>query len=132
MAIYTNTALAEELFGDLWVKLINETEFGTKLKALGVSMTFYVNDPDVVMYIDSNGPKFGDDASAQKPTVVMKMSGNTVHNFWLNRVNIPKAIATRKIKAKGPVGKVMQILPLLSSGRDLYPEYCQKYGVPLN
>ena len=36
----------------------------------------------------------------------------------------------RQIKAKGPVGKVLQVLPLLKPGKAMYPEYCAKYGFP--
>ena len=132
MAIFKDTNVVQELFGELWTKMINETEFGPKLKESELSILFMTEDPEVVMYVDINGPLFGEEAKAKTPVVIMKMSGDTVHKFWLKQVNVPKALALRQIKAKGPVGKILQILPLLKPGFALYPEYCKKYNLPMN
>ena len=130
MAVFKDKAVMEELFGELWTKMINETEFGPKLKEAGITIFFVVDDPEVVMFVDENGPIFGEEAKAKVPVVTMKMSGDTVHKYWLKQVNIPKALALRQIKAKGPVTKVLQILPLLKPGQQLYPDYCEKYNLP--
>ncbi len=132
MAIFKDTNVVQELFGELWTKMIKETEFGPKLKESELSILFMTEDPEVVMYVDIDGPLFGEEAKAKTPVVTMKMSGDTVHKFWLKQVNVPKALALRQIKAKGPVGKILQILPLLKPGFALYPEYCKKYNLPMN
>jgi hypothetical protein len=119
----------EEMFGEVWGKMIHETDFGRKLKENGITLLFIIEDPDVAMYVDESGPVFGDQAKKKTPVVTLKMSGDNVHQFWLNRLNVPKALALRQIKAKGPVGKVLQILPLLKPGKALYPDYCMRYGL---
>ena len=130
MPVFKDTAMMTEMFGEIWNKLVHETEFGPELKSNGISIYFVVNDPDLVMYVDENGPLFGDEAKAKVPVVTMKMSADNVHKFWLNSLNIPKALALRHIKAKGPVGKVLQVIPLLKPGKAMYPEYCEKFGLP--
>ncbi len=130
MPLFKDAALAQELFGDLWAKMIAETEFGKELKEAEITILFVVHDPDLSMYVDENGPLFGEEAQAKTPVVTMKMSLDTAHWFWLKKVNIPKALALRNIKAKGPVGKVLKILPLLKPGQEMYPDYCKKYGLP--
>ncbi|MFZ2632598.1 MAG: hypothetical protein WA081_16950 [Desulfosalsimonadaceae bacterium] len=130
MPIFTKQ-VATELFGELWMKMINETEFGPNLKAANMSILFVVDEPEVTMFVDGNGPVFEDAAKAKVPTVTMKMDGDTVHKFWLKQVFIPKALAMRQIIAKGPVGKVLQLLPLLKPGQALYPEYCKKFNLPM-
>jgi putative sterol carrier protein len=132
MAIFKDTNVVQELFGELWTKMIKETEFGPKLKESELSILFMTEDPEVVMYVDIDGPLFGEEAKAKTPVVTMKMSGDTVHKFWLKQVNVPKALALRQIRAKGPVGKILQILPLLKPGFALYPDYCKKYNLPMN
>jgi putative sterol carrier protein len=132
MAIFKDTKMAEELFGELWIKMINETEFGKKLKENEISILYITEDPEVVMYVDANGPLFGEEAKAKTPVVTMKMSGDMVHKFWLKQINIPKALALRQIKAKGPVGKVLQLLPMMKPGFALYPDYCKKYNLPMD
>lgn len=132
MAIFKDVPMVYEMFGDLWSKMIKETEFGPKIKEGNISILFIVNDPDVVMFVDANGPIFAAEAEKKTPLVTMKMDGDTVHKFWLKKVNIPKALALRQIKAKGPVGTILQLLPLLKSGQDIYPEYCKKYNLPMD
>jgi len=132
MAIFKDKTVMEDLFGEIWIKMINETPFGSNLKEGDLSLFFVIEDPEVVMYVDVNGPLFGEAAQAKTPVVTMKMSGDTVHKFWLKQINVPKALALRQIKAKGPVGKILQILPLLKPGFAIYPDYCKKYNLPLD
>jgi hypothetical protein len=131
MPVFENKGVMEDLFKELWLKLINETEFGAKLKENDITLLFVINEPDVVMYVDEKGPLFSDEAKAKVPVITMLMSGDMVHKFWLKQVNIPKALALRQIKAKGPVNKVLQILPMLKPGQALYPDYCKKFNLPL-
>lgn len=132
MPVFKAKGLVEEMFGEIWNKMVHETDFGPKLKENGISIFFVVNDPDVFMYVDENGPVFGEQAKTKVPVVTMKMSADNVHKFWLNKLNIPKALALRHIKAKGPVGKVLQIIPLLKTGKAMYPDYCEKFNLPVN
>jgi hypothetical protein len=132
MSVFKDKETTEKLFGDLWTKMINETEFGTQLKKNGITILFVVSDPDIVMFVDENGPLFDDKARAKVPVVTMQMNGDTVHKYWLKKVNIPKALAMRQIKAKGPVNKVLQVLPLLKPGQEMYPEYCKKFNLPMD
>ncbi len=131
MSVFKDKEMAKELFGDLWNKMIKETEFGPKLKQSGITILFVVDDPEITMYVDENGVLFDEEAKAKVPVVTMKMNGDMVHKYWLKKVNIPKALAMRQIKAKGPVNKVLQILPLLKPGQELYPEYCKRFDLPM-
>ena len=123
---------AKELFTDLWTKMINETQFGNRLKEEGISILYITNGPDMKMYVDENGPLFGEEAEAKTPVITMKMDGDTVHHFWLKKLDVAKAMATRKIKTKGPVAKALKLLPLLKPGQELYPAYCRKYNLPMD
>ena len=132
MSVFKDKDMAKEIFGELWTRMIKETEFGPHLNKSGITILFVIDDPGITMYVDSNGVLFDDEARAKVPMVTMKMNGDMVHKYWLKKVNIPKALAMRQIKAKGPINKVMQILPLLKPGQELYPEYCKKFGLPMD
>jgi putative sterol carrier protein len=132
MPVFKDLEKMKELYSDLWNKMIKETEFGKKLKESEMTILFRVSDPDAVMFVDENGAVFGEQAEAKVAVVTMVMDSDTAHRFWLKKVNIPKALALRQIKAKGAINKVLQILPLLKPGQDLYPGYCKKYGLPMD
>ncbi len=129
MPVFKNTQVAESLFGDLWTKMIKGTEFGPKLKEEDMSILVVFHEPEVTMLVDENGPCFGEAAQAKTATVTMTMSGDTAHQYWMEELNVTKALASRQIKAKGPAGKVLQILPFMEIGQKLYPDYCKKFGI---
>ncbi len=125
--------MAVRLFGEFWEKLVDDFGLGEHLNQCDIGILFEINDLDMVMFVDKNGPLFGDEAVSKKPVIIMIMTGDMVHKYWLDKVaDVPVALTTHKIKAKGPVNKVLQILPLFKPGQKLYPEYCEKYNLPLD
>ncbi len=131
MTVFKDTAMMEEIFGEIWGKLINEGELGKKLQNSGLSLQFRIHDPELVMYLDENGVLFGKEAEAKTPLVTESMHSDIVHQFWLNKLNVPKALALRQIKAKGPVTKLLQLMPMMKQAQEVYPEYCRKYNLPM-
>jgi len=130
MAIMTKET-ATDLFGDLWTKMV-EGEFGQKLKENEITIKYEIHDPEMTMYVDHTGCCFEEEAKEKVAVVLMKMALDTAHKIWLKDLNVPKALALRQIKAKGPIGKVLQLLPLLKPGQAMYPDYCKKFKVPVN
>jgi putative sterol carrier protein len=130
MAIFNDVKLVKELFGELWMELIEKTEFGPSVRENNLSVLFVIKDPDVFMYIDGNAVKWDVEAKNMEAVVTMSMSGDTVHKFWLKKLNIPVALATRQVKTKGPIPKVLKLMPLLKPGYARYEGYCKKYNLP--
>jgi hypothetical protein len=54
------------------------------------------------------------------PEVVMTMDADTAHKFWLGKVNVTVALARGQMKAKGPVAKILKLLPLT---KGVFPRY---------
>jgi hypothetical protein len=54
------------------------------------------------------------------PEVVMTMDADTAHKFWLGKVNVTVALARGQMKAKGPVAKILKLLPLT---KPVFPRY---------
>lgn len=132
MTDFMDKDTAVELFTELWARMIDEYGFGEKLKEEGITIKYVTKNPEVVMYIDENGPLFNEEAEKKKAVVTMRMDGETVHKFWLKKLDVAQAMATRKIKSKGPVAKSLKLLPMLKPGHEIYPEYCRKYNLPLD
>jgi putative sterol carrier protein len=132
MAVFNDVEVIRKLFVDLWAHLIEKTEFGPQMREANLSVLFVTKDPDVHMYVDGHGVLFGEEARVKDAVITMSMSGDTVHKFWLKKLNLPKALALRQIKAKGPVPKMLKLLPLLKPGYPLYEEGCRKYNIPMD
>ena len=57
-----------------------------------------------------------------EPEVIMTMDADTAHKFWLGKVNVTMALAKGQMKAKGPVAKILKLVPLAKSA---FPRYRQ-------
>jgi putative sterol carrier protein len=130
MATFKDTNHMYEVLGDLWNYVIKETEFGAKLKEYEVTYKFIIKDPDGYLFVSHDEVITGADAN-RDGVITMEMSGDTVHKFWLKKVNLPVALATRKMKSKGPIPKVLKMLPYLKPVYELYPKYCEQYGIDI-
>ena len=54
------------------------------------------------------------------PEIVMTMEADTAHRFWLGNVNVTMALAKGQMKAKGPVAKILKLVPLV---KPVFPRY---------
>ena len=59
-------------------------------------------------------------ATDMEPEVVMTMEADTAHRFWLGKVNVTVALARGQMKAKGPVAKILKLVPLV---KPVFPRY---------
>jgi hypothetical protein len=50
----------------------------------------------------------------------MSMDADTAHRFWLGKVNVTVALARGQMKAKGPVAKILKLVPLV---KPVFPRY---------
>ncbi len=57
-----------------------------------------------------------------EPEVLMTMEADTAHKFWLGKVNVTVALARGQMKAKGPVAKILKLVPLT---KPVFPRYRQ-------
>lgn len=128
MTVFKDTRQLHTLMEDLWSYVIKETEVGSKLKEYDVNYKFIVNEPKGYLFVDSEKVLTGKEAD-QDAVITMELSGDTIHQFWLKEIKLPIALATRKIKSKGPVPKMLKMLPFLKAVHDLYPDFCEKHGV---
>ena len=120
MAIFANTEKMYEVLGTLFNTLMNHPSVGPKFVESNIIIKFTINDPNGFIWLTpDNGVICGD--SDLKPTIEMK--------FWLQEVSMPVALAKGLIKAKGPLPKVLKLLPLLKPAYEAYPEISRKYGL---
>lgn len=128
MPVFKDTEHMYEVLGSLWRHIIGETELGPKLQEYEISFKFVMSDPAGYIWVGHDKVMTGDDAN-QPAIITMELSGDTAHKFWLKQLTLPVALATRKIKSKGPIPKVLKILPFLKPVYAEYPAHCDKFGI---
>ena len=50
----------------------------------------------------------------------MSMAADTAHRFFLGHVNVTVALARGEIRARGPVAKILKLVPLV---KPFFPRY---------
>ena len=113
MAVYKDTEAMYDILGGLFNTLMDDPSFGPKFTDANLSIKFIITNPDGVLYLKPTGVFCGEQPPDFKPDVTMSLAGDTCHKFWLKKVNMPIALAKRQIKAKGPINKVLKLLPIL-------------------
>jgi hypothetical protein len=128
MAVFANTEKMYEVLGTLFNTLMNHPSVGPKFVQSNIIIKFTINDPSGFIWLTPDKGVICGDADC-KPTIEMTLSGDTCHQFWLQEVSMPVALAKGLIKAKGPLPKVLKLLPLLKPAYEAYPEIARKYGL---
>ncbi len=124
---------AEHLYrvlGALFDRVRSDPQLSEKLLQSRLIVRFVFTDPQAEITVDLRNPPIvvylgPCDLS---PDVEMTQSADTAHLFWLGRVNVPQAIATRKVIARGSVPKALTLLPALTPVFERYPQILHEIG----
>ena len=117
---------ADEVYatiGKLFQDLADDEELGPKFRKANTIVRYEFRNPDSVLTVrlqegEPGDVDFGD--SEMEPDVTMSMEADTAHKFWLGQVNVTVALARGQIKAKGPVAKILKLVPLT---KPVFPRY---------
>jgi putative sterol carrier protein len=123
MAFFKDETEVYTYIGGIFEEALADPEVGQKFAASGVILRVTYSDPDSVLCIDMPSKKvlYGEDArNAPKAVNEMSMKADTAHRFWLGKVNITAAMAKGQVKAKGPIPKILKLVPLT---KILFPRY---------
>ncbi len=138
MAYFENSKDVIDCVGGLFDWAGRQDELAEKYRATGMIIRLNYTDPEAVLTIDcKNPPKKkgvkidwveGDGGLTADVEFFMKTDG--AHRFWLGKVNLLVALTKRDVVAKGPIFKVMKMLPLLKPLYAEYPRILKAKGKP--
>jgi len=130
MGLFETSETFEEILGGFF-RLIGDTpDVAEKLLASDMVIRFIYKDPDVVLVVDCSGEKIdvrpGDTDS--KAEVEMSMTADIAHKFWFGKVNLMAALTRKQMVAKGPIPKILKLLPAIKPTYTMYPAYLENNG----
>ena len=128
MAVFESTEKMYEVLGALFKKLMADPEMGVKYKESKIIICFNITEPSGQIWLSDEGEVVCGKADF-KPTIEMDLSGDSCHLFWLKELSLPIALAKGKIKARGPMPKVLKLLPMLKPAYAAYPEIAKAHGI---
>jgi putative sterol carrier protein len=126
MAYFKDADEVYEHIGKLFQDLVDDPELAPKFRKANATVQYQYRNPEsritVVMREDAE-PQVDLGESSLDPEVVMTMEADTAHRFWLGKVNVTVALARGQMKAKGPVAKILKLVPLV---KPVFPRYRQQ------
>jgi len=130
MGYFRDTDHLYQVLGALFERLRHEEAIAARLLESNLIIRFLFTEPDGQATVDLTQEPitFVLGESDLKPDVEMSQSADTAHLFWLGQVNVPRAIATRKIVAHGSVPKALKLLPAIKPAFTIYPEVLRELG----
>jgi hypothetical protein len=130
MSYFRDTDHLCEVLGALFTRLRDEEAIAAKLLEGNLVIRFVFTEPDGQATVDLTKEPitFVLGESDLEPDVEMSQSADTAHLFWLGKVNVPRAIATGKIIARGSVPKAFKLLPAVKPAFTVYPKVLRELG----
>jgi putative sterol carrier protein len=112
-----------QYIGRLFQELTDDPELSPKFRRADTIVQYRYSNPESQITVKM---KEGEDGQVDlgpsdlEPEIVMMMEADTAHKFWLGKVNVTMALAKGQMKAKGPVAKILKLVPLV---KPVFPRY---------
>ena len=130
----------DELFacmGRLYDEAKRDSRIAPKIKDSNLVIQFRYDEPRAIVTINAAAPPsqegayfdvlWGDDIGL-KPDIEMSMKADVAHSFWHGKINLMAALARRQIIAKGPIPKILKLLPAVEPMYEMYPNILHQIG----
>ena len=117
---------ADEVYafiGKLFEDLAADEELSPKFRKANTVVQYQYRNPESQVTVDLREDSDGQVDCGEtdlEPEVIMSMEADTAHKFWLGKVNVTVALARGQMKAKGPVAKILKLVPLV---KPVFPRY---------
>lgn len=122
MAYFKDEQEVYQFIGKLFEDLAVDPELGPKTQAANTIVQYQYSNPDSVITVKMmpGDPQVDCGPTDMEPEVTMTMDADTAHKFWLGKVNATVALARGQMKSKGPVAKILKLLPITKM---IFPRY---------
>ena len=130
MGLFENSEKFEEVLGGFFRYMADTPQIADKLLKSNLIIRFNYTDPDLVIVVDCSGDKIDvrPHDTETKATVDMSMTSDIAHKFWFGKVNLTKALTRKEMIAKGPIPKILKLLPAIKPSYAMYPKYLEENG----
>jgi hypothetical protein len=125
---------AEDVYanlGRLFEDVLADEQLGPRFHATDTVVQYRMRRPDsqlTLRTLENDDLRVDFGVTELRPEVVLAMDADTAHRLWLGRVNVTVALARGQISARGPVAKILQLVPLVKPLRPRYESQLQAAG----
>ena len=125
MPFFKDADEVDEYVGGVFRAAAEHPEVGPKMAAADISLQVYYTDPESKILINFKEPKLEVLAGQEDNDADVKlfMPADIADKYWRGEYNLAVGLAKGQVKAKGPVNKILKLVPLT---KPLFPLYREK------
>jgi putative sterol carrier protein len=121
---FTDSAEVVKYIGGIFETAFDDPDIGPKLVDTGLVVAFEFTEPDSIVVVDMAARAVRDRIDGgQPPTATMFMTADIGSAYWQGKVNLPLAMAKKKIRVQGNVASLLKLAPM---GKTIFPKYVQR------
>jgi len=126
--IFVDGKQVTTFYVSLFESMKSETNFEEMLEKSGLTIRFILKDPDAEIFV-APGKVLVNDEINEEAIAQVEGTADIAHAVWTKKMALTRAMATKKVKVKGPTIGIMKLVPALNPLFDIYPEHCKKNGI---
>ena len=123
VAYFRDEAEVYEYIGRLFQAIVEDEELAARFQRANTVLQYRYSDPEAQItlnLLDGEDPRVDLGPTELEAEVVMTMDADVAHRFWLGEVNVTVALARGQMRAKGPVAKILRLVP---HTKRVFPRY---------
>ena len=130
MPVFESTEKCEAIIGGFFNHLMSNADIKKKLLDSKLIIKFNYSEPDLSVTGDFSGaePEILINDTTRKPEVEMWMKADIAHQFWFGKLDLIAALTRRQMIAKGPIPKILKLLPAIKPAYAMYPLFLDNNG----
>jgi hypothetical protein len=128
---FSDAAELYRYLGSLLEELNDDPQLGPRFRRANTVVQYRTTNPDAVITVkllEGENGQVDCGETTLEPEVELSMEADLAHRFWLGLVSPTKELARGNMKAKGPVAKILKLVPLARPGFDRYVERLEAEG----
>lgn len=121
MAFFADANEVDKYIGGVFRAAADHPESGPKFRNANLVMRVVYTDPEVELNVIMRDPmQVIAGPTDVAPDITLSMRADTADKFWRGEYNLAVGLAKGEVKAKGPVNKILKLVPLT---KPLFPMY---------
>ncbi len=131
MPIFVDTEQLYQALDALFRRIVDHEEIEKALLAGNFVLRFRYTEPDGQVTADLRGSSLTWELGESEltPDLELIQTADVAHDFWLGELNVPLAIASRKVVSRGDISKALALLPVVKPAHKLYREALTEVGL---
>lgn len=123
MPVFAGEQDVYDKLGRLLEEMVADPILAMQFQRANTVVQYVLQGPAALLTVDLRAdrhPAVFLGACELEPEVTMRMAADVAHRFFLGHVNVTVALARGEIRARGPVAKILKLVPLV---RPFFPRY---------